>query len=430
MQHPAISPRPLTRHDIKTLALAAVGGALEFYDFVIFAFFALVIGERFFPADLPDWLRQLQSFALFAAGYLARPLGGVILAHYGDKLGRKKTFTLSILMMALPTTVMGLLPDYASIGLAAPIIMLLLRVLQGAAIGGEVPGAWVFVSEHVPSSRVGVACGLLTSGLTLGIILGSLITQGLTYLLPAGLLADIGWRIAFLMGGGFGLMGMFLRRWLHETPVFLAMQQQRSQNHLPIKTLLLSHRPALFFSILLTWLLAAAIIVLVLMAPVLFQKWFAISAVQSLQANTLATCMLMIGCIGGGIAADKWGMSRSLIAGCLLLAAAILWLFYCLSFAPSQFFLAYGVVGLMLGVLGIIPAMMVMAFPPEVRFTGLATAYNIGYAMFGGLTPLFLTLLMPYNRQSPAIYLLALCAIAIASCLIFRRGQRRFSKKK
>ncbi len=166
------------------------------------------------------------------------------------------------------------------------------------------------------------------------------------------------------------------------------------------------------------------------MAPVLFQKWFAISAVQSLQANTLATCMLMIGCIGGGIAADKWGMSRSLIAGCLLLAAAILWLFYCLSFAPSQFFLAYGVVGLMLGVLGIIPAMMVMAFPPEVRFTGLATAYNIGYAMFGGLTPLFLTLLMPYNRQSPAIYLLALCAIAIASCLIFRRGQRRFSKKK
>ena len=209
MQQPAISPRPLTRHDIKTLALAAVGGALEFYDFVIFAFFALVIGERFFPADLPDWLRQLQTFALFAAGYLARPLGGVVLAHYGDKLGRKKTFTLSILMTALPTTVMGLLPDYASIGIAAPIIMLLLRVLQGAAIGGEVPGAWVFVSEHVPSSRVGVACGLLTSGLTLGIILGSLITQGLTYLLPAGLLADIGWRIAFLIGGGFGLMGMF-----------------------------------------------------------------------------------------------------------------------------------------------------------------------------------------------------------------------------
>lgn len=308
--------------------------------------------------------------------------------------------------------------------------MLLLRVLQGAAIGGEVPGAWVFVSEHVPSSRVGGACGLLTSGLTLGIILGSLITQGLTYLLPAGLLADIGWRIAFLIGGGFGLMGMFLRRWLHETPVFLAMQQQRSQTRLPIKTLLLSYRPALFFSTILTWLLAAAIIVLVLMAPVLFQKWFAISAAQSLQANTFATCMLMIGCIGGGVAADKWGMSRSLLVGCLLLAAAVLWLFYCLSFAPSQFFLAYGVVGLMLGVLGIIPAMMVTVFPTQVRFTGLATAYNLGYAVFGGLTPLFITLLMPFNRQLPALYLLTLCAAVIVSCLVFERKQRSFSKKK
>ncbi|WP_241623602.1 MFS transporter [Rosenbergiella epipactidis] len=430
MQQPTISPRPLTRHDIKTLALAAVGGALEFYDFVIFAFFALVIGERFFPADLPDWLRQLQTFALFAAGYLARPLGGVILAHYGDKLGRKKTFTLSILMMALPTTVMGLLPDYASIGIAAPIIMLLLRILQGAAIGGEVPGAWVFVSEHVPHSRVGVACGLLTSGLTLGIILGSLITQGLTYLLPAGVLADVGWRIAFLIGGGFGLMGMFLRRWLHETPVFLAMQQQRSQTRLPIKTLLLSYRPALFFSTLLTWLLAAAIIVLILMAPVLFQKWFAISAADSLQANTLATCMLMLGCIGGGMAADKWGMSRSLLVGCALLAVAVLWLFYCLNVAPSQLFFAYGMVGLMMGVLGIIPALMVTVFPPQVRFTGLATAYNLGYAVFGGLTPLFITLLMPYNRQLPALYLLGLCGVVIVSCLIFRGGQQDFSKKK
>lgn len=430
MQQPATPLRPLTRHDIKTLGLSAVGGALEFYDFVIFAFFALVIGERFFPADLPDWLRQLQTFALFAAGYLARPLGGVILAHYGDKLGRKKTFTLSILMMALPTTAMGLLPDYQSIGIAAPIIMLMLRVLQGAAIGGEVPGAWVFVSEHVPSSRIGMACGLLTSGLTLGIILGSLITQGLNDILPPAQLADIGWRIAFLIGGGFGLIGMFLRRWLHETPVFLAMQQQRSQTHLPIKTLLLSYRPALYFSIIVTWLLAAAMIVLILMAPVLFQKWFAISVTQSLQANTLAACMLMVGCIGWGMTADRWGMRRSLIVGCLLLAAAVVALFFCLTFAPSRLFWAYGAVGLTLGVLGIIPAMMVTAFPPQVRFTGLATAYNIGYALFGGLTPLFITLLMPYSRQLPALYIFVLSAGVIVSCLIFRSGQRTFSKKK
>lgn len=134
----------LTGKDYKTLALAALGGALEFYDFIIFVFFATVIGELFFPSDIPEWLRQLQTFAIFAAGYLARPLGGIVMAHFGDKLGRKKMFSLSILLMALPTLMMGALPTWQTIGIAAPLLMLLMRMLQGAAIGGEVPGAWVF----------------------------------------------------------------------------------------------------------------------------------------------------------------------------------------------------------------------------------------------------------------------------------------------
>lgn len=173
-----MNPTPaqrLTGKDYKTLALAALGGALEFYDFIIFVFFATVIGELFFPADMPEWLRQLQTFGIFAAGYLARPLGGIIMAHFGDKVGRKKMFSLSILLMALPTLMMGALPTYQTIGIAAPLLMLLMRMLQGAAIGGEVPGAWVFVAEHVPYKRIGIACGTLTAGLTVGILLGSVV---------------------------------------------------------------------------------------------------------------------------------------------------------------------------------------------------------------------------------------------------------------
>ncbi len=135
--------RPLTRSDYKTLSLSALGGALEFYDFIIFVFFAAVVGKLFFPVDMPDWLRMMQTFGIFAAGYLARPLGGIIMAHFGDLLGRKKMFTLSIFMMAVPTLIMGLLPTYAQIGMWAPILLLLMRVIQGAAIGGEFPGAWV-----------------------------------------------------------------------------------------------------------------------------------------------------------------------------------------------------------------------------------------------------------------------------------------------
>lgn len=129
----APAQRPLTRSDYKTLSLSALGGALEFYDFIIFVFFATVVGKLFFPADMPEWLRQLQTFGLFAAGYLARPLGGVIMAHFGDLLGRKRMFTLSIFMMAVPTLIMGLLPTYAQIGIWAPLALLLLRVIQGAA---------------------------------------------------------------------------------------------------------------------------------------------------------------------------------------------------------------------------------------------------------------------------------------------------------
>ena len=123
--------RPLTREDYKTLGLSALGGTLEFYDFVVFVFFANVIGSLFFPPSLPDWMRQLQTLGIFAAGYLARPIGGILIAHFGDILGRKKMFTLSVFLMAVPTLVIGLLPTYATIGLAAPILLLLMRVLVG-----------------------------------------------------------------------------------------------------------------------------------------------------------------------------------------------------------------------------------------------------------------------------------------------------------
>ena len=220
--------RPLNRQDYKTLTLAALGGALEFYDFIIFVFFAAVVGELFFPADIPEWLRQVQTFGIFAAGYLARPLGGIIMAHFGDLVGRKKMFTLSILLMALPTLAIGLLPTYSSVGIVAPLLLLLMRILQGAAIGGEVPGAWVFVAEHVPEKRIGIACGTLTAGLTVGILLGSVVATLInTSLTPQGI-HDGGWRIPFLLGGVFGLIAMYLRRWLQETPIFLEMQQRKA----------------------------------------------------------------------------------------------------------------------------------------------------------------------------------------------------------
>lgn len=150
------------------------------------------------------------------------------MAHFGDLIGRKRMFTLSIIMMALPTLLIGLLPTYAVLGIGAPIALLGLRILQGAAIGGEVPGAWVFVAEHVPARRVGVACGTLTAGLTAGILLGSLIATAVNKSLTPAEVSEWGWRVPFLLGGIFGIIAMYLRRWLHETPVFAEMQANKT----------------------------------------------------------------------------------------------------------------------------------------------------------------------------------------------------------
>ena len=204
------SVKTLAKSDFRTLGLATLGGALEFYDFIIFVFFANQIGQLFFPAEIPDWLRQAQTFGLFAVGYFVRPLSGTIMGHFGDLIGRKRIFTFSIILMAAPTLAIGLLPSYSAIGVIAPIALLILRVLQGAAIGGEIPGAWVFVSEHLPSNRVSLACGTLTAGLTVGILLGSVVNIGITRMLPPAEITRIGWRIAFMFGGVFGICAALL----------------------------------------------------------------------------------------------------------------------------------------------------------------------------------------------------------------------------
>ncbi|WP_312456207.1 MFS transporter [Pseudescherichia sp.] len=407
--------RPLNRQDYKTLSLAALGGALEFYDFIIFVFFAAVVGALFFPADIPEWLRQVQTFGIFAAGYLARPLGGIIMAHFGDLVGRKKMFTLSILLMAVPTLAIGLLPTYASIGIAAPLLLLLMRLLQGAAIGGEVPGAWVFVAEHVPARRIGIACGTLTAGLTVGILLGSVVATVVNRAMTPETLHEYGWRIPFLLGGAFGLVAMYLRRWLQETPIFLEMQQRKAlAQELPVKAVVVKHKKAVAISMLLTWLLSACIVVVILMSPVWLQKQYGLAPALTLQANSVATIMLCIGCLLAGLAADRFGASRTFIVGSIVLACTS-GLFY--RFAgthPEHLSLLYGLAGLGVGVVGAVPYVMVRAFPAEVRFTGISFSYNVSYAIFGGLTPIAVTLLMGVSPLAPAWYVLALALVGLA----------------
>ena len=428
MKTPSIRTDTLTREDYRILSLAALGGTLEFYDFIIFVFFATIMGQVFFPSGSPDWLLQIQTYAIFSAGYLARPLGGIIMAHFGDLHGRKRMFMLSVLLMALPTFIMGILPSYATLGIGAPALLLLMRLLQGAAIGGEIPGAWVFVAEHAPPRHVSLACGALTGGLTMGILLGSLVASAVHAMFSMDQLTAYAWRIPFILGGMFGLAAIYLRSRLHETPVFQRMQAEKTlAQSWPIKQVIHKHRAAVLLSMLATWMLTAGIVVAVLMTPTLLSKIPGISSTHALLANCLAVLCLSLSCVGYGQLIDRYGTALPLIVGAIVLALVSYGFYTWIPEHPNWLFPAYSLLGAALGVISTVPCIMVRAFPPAVRFSGLSFAYNIAYAIFGGMTPVLLVLLLHYDRLAPAHYISALCmlGVAIGCYLLFVESNER-----
>ncbi|OOH76738.1 MFS transporter [Pseudomonas koreensis] len=396
-QSPA-KPAPFSRSDYKTLGLAALGGALEIYDFIIFVFFALTLSQLFFPPEMPEWLRLLQSFGIFVTGYLARPLGGILMAHFADKLGRKKVFSLSILMMALPCLLIGIMPTYAQIGYFAPLLLLALRILQGAAVGGEVPSAWVFVAEHAPAGHRGYALGFLQAGLTFGYLIGALTATFLAQVFTPAEILDYAWRYPFLLGGVFGVIGVYLRRWLSETPVFMAMEAQREARvELPLRTVLREHRLAMLPAMLLTCVLTSAVVVFVVITPTMMQKTFGMTASHTFALSALGIVFLNIGCVIAGLLVDRLGAWRTVMLYSLLLPLGIGLLYGCLITGGNWVGLAYAVAGLACGVVGAVPSVMVGLFPARIRVSGISFTYNIAYAAWASITPLLLIGLMPWS---------------------------------
>ena len=410
----AQSSKLLTAGEIRTLSLASLGSALEFYDFVIFVFFTAVIGKLFFSASLPDWLRQIATFGIFAAGYLARPLGGIVIAHFGDTRGRKRMFTLSVLLMAIPTLLIGFLPTYRSIGAVAPLLLLAMRLMQGIAIGGEAPGGWVFVAEHARRGQVGFAVGLVTGGLSCGILLGSLITSAINIAFSQNQIANGIWRIPFVIGGVFGFIAMLLRRWLKETPVFEEMRRRATvSRELPLRTILAGHTRAIVASVLSTWMLTAAIVVVILMTPSLLQSLFQLARRDLQLANLASTGALCLSTVAIGAAADRFGIRRVAIAVALLLITATYGLYIGAERLPATLLPAYVLAGIGAGGAVLTPIVMVGAFPPSVRFTGVSFSYNLSYAIFGGVTPLFVSWLVHLDRLGPAHYVAAVTLLGL-----------------
>ncbi|MGI3903124.1 MAG: MFS transporter [Janthinobacterium lividum] len=403
---------------LRTFGIASVGGALEFYDFIIFVFLTQTIGLVFFPPETPIWIKQTEVFSLFAAGYLARPIGGLVMAHVGDTTGRKGMFILSVLLMACPTFVIGILPTYAQIGYGAPLMLLVCRILQGAAVGGEVPGSWVYVAEHAPSGRTGFACGMLTAGLTSGIFLGSAVNIALHLVMTPAEIAAYAWRLPFLLGGVAGLLGTVLRHKLAETPIFEEMRRTAQiADGAPLNRVFRGELKPVIVSMAVSWLLTAEVVVMILMAPVLLQHGAGLSEGQIAFAGSSSAVCLSIGCILSGVAIDRFGLSSFVKMAVVPMVVAPYVLFGGVHLFPSLYLSMFMVTGLVAGCITFVPVVMVRSFPPAVAFSGVALAYNVAYALAGGLTPPLVSALYNVSLLAPAHYVAFVCVVGVSATL-------------
>ncbi|MBA3536304.1 MAG: MFS transporter [Tatlockia sp.] len=404
----------------KLLMLSSLGGALEFYDFIIFAMFASYISHAFFSST-SEIASLMITFATFAIGYLVRPFGGIIFGHFGDKIGRKTTFTLSILMMAVATLGIGLTPTYSSIGITASILIILFRLVQGFSIGGEIPGAITYVTESF-SEHKGLACGIIFCALTSGIVLGSLVQAAMVTLFTSEQMQAYGWRIPFILGGFFGLFSYSLRKDIHESSQFLALK--RDIVKFPIYTVFKEQFSCVIAGGFIVALCAAIVTSLFLFTPAYFTTVLHLPANAYIWQRTIAiACGSSLSIVFGHLS-DIFNLKKLLLILTILTALFAFPIFFIYVYYPQLYFIAFIASAILLGFsAGIIPRLLSELFPTKIRYSGIAVSYNLGFALFGGLTPFISLSLIYYSgwQTIPALYLIIVSILAILSLLFLGR---------
>jgi MFS family permease len=412
----------LTGEQRKNLALASLGSLLEFYEFMVFGFFTVVIGKLFFPPDLPDAVRTFQAFALFSLGFLLRPISGAVIGHLGDKFGRKNMFVVTVMLMALPTTCMGLLPTYAQIGVAAPVILLLLRLLQGIAIAGEFAGASVFVTEHVPADRLATASGWLLGSSYVGFFLGAGVAALMANLFEPSALESWGWRVPFLLGGLLGLVAVYLRRQLDETPMFKEVRARKDRaTAFPFSEVLRRCPGRLVYVAGLGSYLGMMIIILYFYLPTFLQTQYGFDRGGVFTANSLALLALAFACPLWGYAADRIGYGWVLGIGAAGLALALFLFFRNLTGIatnPGELLWWYVGFSLLMATAATIPALSAIPFPTEVRLTGFGFGYNVGIVISATAPTIMAGIVLSYGKTALAYYALSVGVLGVILAVV------------
>lgn len=399
----------------RIILVGLMGNVMEWYDFAVYGYFAMVIGDQFFPATDPA-VSLIASFGAFAAGFLMRPIGGLVFGRIGDLVGRQRAMLVSVMAMAVPTVLMSLLPTYGTVGIAAPLVLVGLRIIQGLSVGGEFTSSLIFLAEHAPSGRRSLTAIWGNWGAVLGILLGSGVGLWVTEWLTEAQVQAWGWRVPFALGGLLALVAWLVRRGLH-----VDLPPIRSES--PVRDVFTRYRGAILRVALLNVGTGVAFYTVFIYAVSYIRNIDHLTESVALELNTISMSTLLLLLPVVAWMSDRWG-SRGILTLANTLLVLLSYPLFQLIHSSDPDLILMGELGfavlVALGTGGIL-VLNASLIPAPVRCTGLGFAYNASMGLFGGTTPLIAAWLIKVtdNPLAPAYWLLTAAIVSLLTLLLW-----------
>lgn len=404
-----------------------IGNVIEWYDFALYGYMAGILSELFFPGENTT-ASLIATYGVFAAGFIMRPLGSAVFGWMGDTVGRSRTMFISVIMMVLPTFILGCLPTFKSVGIWAPVMLVLVRLVQGLSVGGEFSSSVTYLVETAPRSGRGLAGSWANTGSMLGMLLGSAAAAATTSLLPEETVHQWAWRLPFFFGGALGSVAIFMRRKLPQSTHFKRHHKQRPETS-PLVQLVTEDRARTLKAV----LFASAYGVLFYIPLVYLPEWLhretGMALSMALRINTVATIILLALIPVSGWLGDRVFRRTHLLAGAMLVMAVVAWpLYHWMAVGGMYAAIVTQVVLLVIIAvpLGSAPAMFVELFPAEDRLSGYSVSYNLGLGVVGGITPMMATWIIEVTgvASAPAVLLTTLALLAFGTLLTITDNSR------
>lgn len=399
---------------------ATIGSVVEWFDVAVYGYLATVLGQIFFPGTDPT-IALLSAFAVFGVAFAVRPLGGIFFGALGDRIGRQKTLAWVIILVSVATLCTGLLPTYSAIGLVSPVLLVFFRLLQGFSAGGEMGGASAFVAEYAPPKRRGYLVSWVEMGCILGFLLGSLVVLVLNLALDPEQMRSWGWRIPFLMAAPLGIIGLYIRNRLEETPEFAALRAGGNLSKRPLLESITQHWRAILRTAGYALFQNAALYVILTFVPSYQEATLGYPAGVASASSVVSMVFVCAIIPMTGALSDRLGR-RPVLGGACVLAIVLSYPLFLLmgSGDPLLAILAHTGLGLVLGVfLGPTLAAMNEMFSTRVRYGGFSLGYNLSVSAFGGTAPFLVTLLVARtgSNAAPAFFVMAAAVLTLAVIL-------------